>query len=445
MKLRPLDVSSLKIELVATEDLRPNPKHVRKHPPKQITKLRRSIDAFGFPIPIVVDEDRMILAGHARFEAAKRRQMPKVPCVTLPGLTSDQKTAFAIADNKLGDESSFDDKGLNAVLKELADVGFDMELTGLDMGELDSRLDGAAGGIMGDSDDQFAEPDQPVVTRLGDVWTLGRHCVVCGDALKAESYAAVLGDAKADMVFSDPPYNVPVGGFVSGLGAVKHREFAMASGEMSTAEFQGFLGGVMRQTTAFSAQGSIHFFCMDWRHLGELLAAGGSAYSEVKNLCVWVKSNAGMGSLYRSQHELVCVFKNGTAPHCNNVELGKHGRHRSNVWDYAGANSFSRTRKADLAAHPTVKPVAMVADAIRDVSKRGGLVLDPFLGSGTTLLAAERSGRRCAGIELDPLYVDTAIRRWTKLTRKQPVLAADGRSFADVAVERLADIGEAAE
>jgi DNA modification methylase len=314
------------------------------------------------------------------------------------------------------------------------------------MGELDCRLDGAAGGMMGDPDDLYPpSSDREPISRRGDVWRLGPHCVVCGDALKADTYSAALGDEKAAMVFTDPPYNVPIAGHVSGLGTVRHREFAMASGEMSEAEFKGFLAGMMTHAAAFSADGSIHFHFIDWRHLRTLLEAGDGIYSELKNLCIWVKSNAGMGSLYRSQHELVTVFKKGSAPHCNNVELGKHGRHRSNVWEYPGANSFSPTRKSDLEAHPTVKPVAMVADAIRDVTKRGDLVLDPFLGSGTTLIAAERSGRRCAGIELDPLYVDTAIRRWMKLTGKPVVLAADGRSFDDVASERRAEIAEAAE
>jgi DNA modification methylase len=424
--------------MLQTSSLTPNPKNVRRHPPKQLTKLCRNIQAFGFSAPIVVDEHQMVLAGHGRLEAARRLEMDQVPCMVLAGLTPEQKTAFAIADNKLGDESTFDDKGLDQLLKELAGVDFDLELTDFDMGELDFRIDGAAGGMAGDPDDLIEPPASSVaVSQPGDVWRLGPHCVICGDCLATESFAAVLGNEKAQVVFTDPPYNVPIAGHVSGLGEARHREFAMASGEMSEPQFLGFLAQVIGHLAAFSADGSIHFICMDWRHLDTLLDAAKGIYSEVKNLCVWVKSNAGMGSLYRSQHELVAVFKKGTAGHHNNVELGKHGRHRSNVWQYPGANTFSRTRKDDLAAHPTVKPVALVADAIRDVTKRGELVLDPFLGSGTTLLAAERCGRRCAGIEIDPLYVDTAIRRWTRLTGK-PALLADGRSFEAVEAERLA-------
>jgi len=435
----------LPIEHRPLASLRPNPKNVRKHPARQITKLCRVMTAYGCTSPLVIDESGMILAGHGRFEALKRLQWETAPCAILTGLSPEQKTAFALADNRLSDESSFCDKGVNALLKELADVGFDMELTGFDMGEIDFRIDGAAAGMMGDPDDEFEgpRPEQRPVTRPGEVWQLGPHRVVCGSALEEASYRLALGEERAQAAFTDPPFNLPVSGHVSGLGKVQHREFAMASGEMSPAEFLTFLRGFMGLMSAASDDGSIGFVCMDWRHIQPLIVAGQGIYAELKNLCVWTKANAGMGSLYRSQHELVAVFKKGGAPHTNNIELGKHGRNRSNVWEYPGANSFSRTRNDDLAAHPTVKPVALVADAIRDVTKRGELVLDPFLGSGTTVLAAERSGRRCAGIEIDPLYVDTAIRRWQRLARKEATLAVDGRTFDAVAAERLADSGEA--
>ena len=275
-------------------------------------------------------------------------------------------------------------------------------------------------------------PDAIGVTVIGDDWQLGPPRLRCGNALKAEDYAAVLVGAKADIVFTDPPYNVPIAGHVSGHGKVTHRSFAMAVGEMSVAEFTDFLMQLCMHCRASSSEGSIHYYCMDWRHLPELLAAGNAVYTEFKNLCVWVKDNAGMGSLYRSQHELVLLFKHGTAPHINNVELGRHGRSRSNVWQYAGANSFARATDEGnlLALHPTVKPVAMIADALYDCSRRGDLVLDPFMGSGSTIIAAERTGRRCAGLELDPLYVDVAIRRWQRATGKDAVHVASGESFA---------------
>jgi DNA modification methylase len=267
---------------------------------------------------------------------------------------------------------------------------------------------------------------------VGQVWKLEKHRLLCGSALDGMAYAELLKGALADFVFIDPPYNVPIQGHVSGNGAVQHREFAMASGEMSKAEFTAFLNAVFALLAEFSRQGSVHDVCMDWRHLVELLTAGEARYSDLLNLCVWSKANSGMGSLYRSQHELVLVFKNGSAPHCNNVQLGKFGRNRTNVWKYPGVNNFGRGSEEGnlLAMHPTVKPVALVADAILDCSNRGDVVLDVFLGSGSTLMACERTGRHCRGIEIDPIYVDTAIRRWEKYTGGTAVCAADGRTFA---------------
>ena len=254
------------------------------------------------------------------------------------------------------------------------------------------------------------------MSRVGDLWVLGEHRLLCGDALSSESYARVLGTDKADMMFADPPYNVPVDGHVSGLGAIKHADFAMASGELSPAEFQHFLRTSLGHAASRSINGAIHFVCMDWRHQREIIAAGEQVYSELKNLCVWNKTNAGMGSLYRSKHELIFVFKVGKGAHINNVALGRYGRHRTNVWDYVSQNALNGTAKSKLALHPTVKPVAMIADAIRDCSNRGGLILDPFGGAGTTLIAAERTGRRARVIELNPIFVDVSIERWQRLT-----------------------------
>ena len=245
---------------------------------------------------------------------------------------------------------------------------------------------------------------------------LGQHRLYCGNALEDMSYAALMGDSRAQMVITDPPYNVPIKGHVRGKGKVQHREFEMASGEMSEGEFETFLKTSLGHMAAYSLPGSLHYFFMDWRHMRELLRAGYYTYDELKNICVWVKRNSGMGSHYRSRHELVLLFKLGNAPHINNVELGRFGRNRTNVWEYAGVNSFGKDRDAALAMHPTVKPAAMIKDAIMDSSNRGDITLDPFLGSGTTLIAAEQSGRRGYGMELDPLYVDTAIRRWEALT-----------------------------
>jgi DNA modification methylase len=274
------------------------------------------------------------------------------------------------------------------------------------------------------------------VSHPGDRWRIGNHFLLCGDALKRDSYVKLLGAQKAQMVFTDPPYNVPIAGNVSGLGRVKHREFAMASGEMNAHEFATFLATAFKRLADFSINGSIHFVCMDWRHIHELLEAAAKPYSELKNLCVWSKTNAGMGSLYRSQFELIFVLKRGTAPHVNNVELGRFGRNRTNVWNYPGMNTFGKDRGDELAMHPTVKPLALVADAILDCSKRGGIILDAFAGSGTTLIAAERTGRRGYGIEIDPHYADTIIRRFDEVYGLKAIHADSKLDFEGLRKER---------
>ena len=350
-----------------------------------------------------------------------------------------------IADNRLTEIATWDDRLLAQQLKELSLLGLDfsLELTGFEMPEIDLRI--AALDDPPEADDPAdvlpeAAAGSPV-SQIGDLWVLGRHRVFCGNALDPAAFAALMAAERAAMVFTDPPYNVPIDGHASGLGAIHHRPFPMASGEMDKTEFTVFLGQTFRNLAGFSIDGSLHYVCMDWRHLEELLAAGLGVYGELKNLCVWIKHNGGMGSFYRSQHELVFVFKLGCGSHRNNVQLGQFGRNRSNVWNYPGANSFARCSEEGnlLALHPTVKPVAMVADAIVDCSARGEIVLDAFLGSGTTLIAAERTGRRCCGMELDPGYVDTIIRRWQALTGGSAHHAASGRSFDD-----LSDGAEAA-
>jgi DNA modification methylase len=280
------------------------------------------------------------------------------------------------------------------------------------------------------------EPEPgPAVTQPGDVWVLGKHRLICGDARDPAVYAALMGADRARAVFTDPPYNVKIDGHVCGSGAVKHREFAMASGEMDAGTFTAFLEASLCAMAAVSLDGAIHFTCMDWRHMAELQAAGDKVYSGLKNLVVWAKTNGGMGTFYRSRHELIYVWKVGTAPHTNTFGLGEHGRYRTNVWDYPGVNSFGGNQK-DLALHPTVKPVALVADAIKDVSRRGEIVLDGFGGSGTTLIAAERTGRVARLVELDPIYCDVICRRYAALTGVEPVLEATGETFAAAAETR---------
>jgi DNA modification methylase len=436
--------TNLTIQYQPVSSLKPNPKNPRKHTDRQIRLLAKSIRALGFNVPILVDQDATVIAGHGRILAARLLGMEEVPTIRLDHLTESQVKALMIADNRLTELAIWDDQLLAEQLKILSelDLNFSLEATGFTMGEIDLRIKGLSIVEVGKKDlaDKLPPlPAVPPVTQPGDLWLPGdRHRFLCGNALEGDDYRMLMNRSMATLVFSDPPYNVRIGGHVSGLGAIRHREFGMAAGEMSETEYIAFLTRACSLMARYSTDGSIHFLCMDWRHMAELLEAGRLAYTELKNLCVWAKDNAGMGSLYRSQHELVFVFKHGRAAHRNNVDLGRHGRYRTNVWRYGGVNSFSRkTEEGNLMEiHPTVKPVAMVADAILDCSARGDIVLDPFLGSGTTLMAAERTGRVCYALELDPLYVDATIRRWQVYTGGQALNAATGRSFDEIMAER---------
>ncbi len=437
---------SLTIEHRPPGELKPYARNARTHSLKQIAEIAASIKAFGFNNPVLIDKDGGIVAGHGRVEAAKLLGHATVPTIRLEHLTDAQKRAYILADNKLAEKAGWDREILAIELQHLMaiEIDFDISATGFELPEIDVLIEGLeTKSTKADPADQVPAVEGSAVTRRGDVWQVGSHRLICGDATAAETYARLLDGETAQMVFTDPPYNVKIDGHVSGLGAVQHREFAMASGEMSETEFTGFLGKVFANLVDASADGAIHFVCMDWRHLGEVHAAARGRYHELKNVCVWAKTNGGMGSLYRSQHELVFVFKAGTAPHINNVELGRHGRYRTNLWTYAGANAFSTTRDHDLAMHPTVKPVALVADAILDCSHRKGIVLDAFAGSGTTLVAAHKTGRRGFGIELDPLYCDVILKRLAKVAKLEPVLAATGQTFAEVAAERTAEASPA--
>jgi DNA modification methylase len=432
-------MGELRIEHVAIERLKLDPRNPRVHSDRQIKQIARSIKAFGFNVPVLVDRHGKVLAGHGRVHAAQRLGLRRIPVIRLEHLTPEQARAFSIADNRLSETSTWDDRLLAEVLRDLAavELDFDLEATGFTMGEIDLKVEGLSVATAGNSDpaDELpADLGETPISRPGDLWQLGRHRLLCGNALDRTAYETLMQGTAARLVFTDPPYNVPIDGHVSGKGRVRHREFLMASGQMTSAQFTRFLGTALELAVQHSAPGSLHYICMDWRHQHEVLTAALGIYAEVKNLCVWVKDNAGMGSLYRSQHELIYVFKNGRTRHRNNVELGQHGRNRSNVWQYPSPNQFGRKgEEGNLAAlHPTVKPVALIADAILDCSVRGDLVLDPFLGSGSTLLAAERVGRVCRGIELDPLYVDAAIRRWQRFTGENAINATTETRFDDL-------------
>lgn len=400
------------IEVARIREYKNNPK---LHNRVQITKIRESIREFGFINPVLLDENLEIIAGHGRVAAARDMGLHDVPVIILSHLTDAQKRAYRIADNKLTELGKWSIELLNLEFTELSklDLNFDLGITGFETGEIDLILDS----------DGTPDPKNDLIPPLndadrrckrGDIWRLGRHTIVCGDALKSDSYAAVMGDDKAQMVLTDAPYNVRVKN-IGSMGKIKHDEFAMASGEMTSDEFTEFLGTFMRHAKTYSADGSLHYFFMDWKHVREISTAAASVYDEFKNICVWNKTNGGMGSLYRSKHELCFIYKSGHAPHINNIELGAHGRYRTNVWDYAGANAFGGT-KDDLKLHPTVKPVAMLRDAILDVTRWGDIVLDCFLGSGSTLIACELTGRICRGIEIEEKYCDITIKRFETLT-----------------------------
>lgn len=410
------------------------PNNPRHHDTKQLIKIQNSIEKFGFINPILVDEHNEIIAGHARLAAARLAHLPQVPVIHLEHLSTAQKKAYRIADNKLAELGIWSIENLQLEFQELEklDLDFSLGITGFDMGDIDLILEGKEAKADPKANNIPFIPDNEVVTREGDIWILGEHRIICGNSLQKETLSQLMEDKKADMVFTDPPYNVKINGHVCGAGNVQHKEFKFASGEMTVEEFTQFLKTSFELLCMFSKDGSLHYICMDWRHIKEIMTAA-DVYDQFKNLCVWRKDNAGMGSFYRSQHELIFMFKHGKEPHINNVELGIHGRYRTNVWNYAGVNTPSAENAEKRAMHPTVKPVELIKDAILDASNRGGVVLDTFLGSGSTLIAAEKAGRICYGVELEPKYVDTAIRRYESLGEKYIAIhAASGKTYQEL-------------
>lgn len=414
--------------LAAIGDLKPNPRNARTHSRKQIHQITESIQTFGFNNPILVDDQYEVIAGHGRLQAAKQLGLSEVPVVRLSHLSDAEKRAYILADNKIALNAGWDVELLALELGELADllpdVDLDLEIIGFDTGEIDLLLtDHEAPDPSQSKEDDIPSPADVAIAKPGDIWQLGQHRVLCGDARDASAAAALFADQTAGLVVTDPPYNVKVQGHVGGRGKTRHSEFAFASGEMSDQEFSDFLRDGLAVMQTHSADGALFYVFMDWRHIELLLNEGRILGLGLKNVCVWNKTTPGQGSFYRSAHELVAVFAKPGAATTNNVQLGKFGRNRSNVWTYPGVNTFKTGRGDDLTLHPTVKPVAMIAEAIKDASKRGEIVFDPFLGSGTTLLAAEKVGRRCYGVEYEPAYIDIAIRRWQRQTRKDAVLA----------------------
>jgi DNA modification methylase len=403
---------------VDPHELAPWRRNARKHSRKQLDQIAQSIRTFGFTNPVLIDQERTILAGHGRVEAAKLLGLKTVPCLYIEHLTSAQKRAYVLADNKIALNATWDEDLLADELKALSeiDLDFEIETTGFTIAEIDALIEAPEPEEKGDPRDDILPKRTTSRARFGDVWQLGAHRLICGNSLEPDTVDHLMDGQSATMVFTDPPYNVRIDGHVGGKGKVKHNEFAMASGEMSQAEYTAFLRAAFGSLCRHAVDGSIHFICMDWRHMQEVLSAAEGLYTELKNLIVWAKDNAGMGSFYRSRHELIFAYKYGDSAHINSFELGQHGRYRTNVWEYRGANL------EELGMHPTVKPVRLIADAMRDVSGRGDIVLDIFGGSGSTLIAAEKTGRRAFVSEIDPGYCDVILTRWERYAKDDAVL-----------------------
>lgn len=416
-----------------------NPRNPRNHSRKQIRQIANSIRAAGFIGAVIIDEDGQVLAGVGRLEASKLLGLRLVPTLTVIGLSEAQKRAFALADNKLAENAGWN---CELLVRELAELGplleplnWDLTLTGFEAAEIDALfldLDDKP-----DPVDAVPALDEVTVTRTGDLWCLGDHRLLCGDARSPSDLDRLMAEARARMALLDVPYNVRIAS-VQGRGRIKHAEFAHASGEMSPLEYIAFLEQGLGNAARVSIDGAVHYVCSDWRHVAELITAARTVYGAMLNLCVWAKTVAGQGSFYRSQHELIGVFRVGNQSYQNNVELGRNGRNRSNLWPYSGVVGFGAERAELLAMHPTTKPVALVADAIRDCTTKGDIVLDSFVGSGTTIIAAEKVGRRTYALDCEPRFIEVAIRRWQAFTKAEAVLAGDGRSFEEIRAERLA-------
>lgn len=441
MKSEPTKAKGIDISTIIERrpgELKPWPNNPRSHPEKQLTLLMLSMRQFGFTSAVLIDEDSVILSGHGRVLAAMRIGLASIPTRVIAGLSRSQKRAYVIGDNKLGMLSSWDPTLLKTELEILIADDFNIELTCFSTAEFDLMLDDQTSKSKQSADGlQVQDIPTDVVSRLNDLWHLGNHYLLCQNSLSWTAYNEVMQGQIAQMVITDPPYNVKIFGHVCGNGKVQHKEFAMASGEMSPTQFVEFLSQVCQNIKKASQDGAVIYIFMDWRHIRELQDAAVPLFGAPRQMCVWDKGTGGMGTFYRSQHELVCVFRKGDTPHINNFELGQHGRYRTNVWAYPGANTFGGEGKDLSRTHPTVKPVSLIADAIRDCSHRSGIVLDPFCGSGTILIAAERTGRHARAIEIDPTYVDVAVNRWQRITGRQAILASTGQTWEQIRTERL--------
>jgi DNA modification methylase len=418
---------------VRLDTLKPFGRVLRKRSEKLKAQLLDSVAHFGQVFPIVIDGQDEVIAGHGILEAMRQAGYAHIGIVRLTHLSGAQKRALRIALNRLGELSGWDEELLALEFKELLEMDltleldFDLAITGFSAPEIDRFIEIQGDEVANSADDEQAvDQDGAPVSELGDIFLLGEHRIACGDSRLAETYSRLLGSERPNLGIHDSPYNVKINGHVSKSG--KHREFVMATGEMSSSEFTSFLTEFLRHAARVSAPGAIQFAFMDWRHMEEMLVAGREAGLNLRNLCVWNKGSGGLGSAYRSQHELVFMFHEPGATAINNVQLGRYQRNRSNVWDFLGAPSLRK----ELELHSTPKPVSLVAEAIRDCSHRNDIVLDCFSGSGTTIIAAAKTGRRARVIELDPHYVDVAVRRWERWSGEVARHGSSGLTFAEL-------------
>lgn len=429
------------IELVQISKLKPSPRNSRTHDERQLTVLVASLREFGFVNPVLADGKGEIIAGHGRVEAAKRLGISEVPVIRIEGLSDDQIRAYRIADNRIAELAGWDNEILAIEVQHLdsIEVNFAIEAIGLTPVEIDTLVTEAKD-TPEDFEDDPADLVPPLETKavsvVGDLWLLGpKHRLLCGSALVSANYDRLLEGREVDLVCQDPPWNITVKS-ISGSGRTQHREFVMASGEMSDAEFRQFLLDQLASNHAQARAGAVFQVFIDWRGVEKVIAAGTSLGLELINVCVWFKGHGSFGSPWRSSHELIVCFRKPGAPIKDRVKMGQHGRIRNNVWQVPGMGAFGKGRMDALAMHPTSKPVALLTEAIRDVTDRGDIVLDTFAGSGSCLIAAEKTGRIGHGMELDPLYVDTIVRRWQDYTGIEAVLEGDGRRFAEIALAR---------
>ena len=427
------------VEYIDPKALVPPSRKLRQRSPRQLKRLARSIEDFGFLVPVLVDEDLSIVAGDGRVEAAKLLALPVIPIIRIDHLTKAQQRLFAIADNVTPQGVDWVPGALTLELKELKLIEPELDLTssGLSIVQIDTMFGRARTQELADADDVLPPLVPEPVSRVGDRWRLGRHVLGCGDARGAAFLTGLLEGRQARLLLGDAPWNLKIEGVVSGKGKTKHLDFVMAAGEMSRAEFVRFLTEAITAAQASLVDGALVYLFMDWRNLDALAEAAAECGLVQKNLLVWCKDNAGLGLLYRSQHELIALYKYGGAPHTNNMRMGEDGRNRSNLLFYPGANSFGKGRSEALKSHPTSKPVSLLADILLDVTAPGEIVIDPFGGSGSTLIAAERMDRVCVMIELHPPYVDGIIRRYEKLCGTGATHFDTGKTFAEVAAERL--------